>query len=66
MLIAYWMAPCISVDRKTQNMGFYRNMQNFEMVIAVSKTSHICYKPVSTEYCKVGTCSPKALNVSDS
>ena len=65
MLIAYWMAPCISVDRKTsdpiyiyiyiyiycvpgktQNMGFYRNMHNFEMVIAVSKTSHICYKPV--------------------
>ena len=45
--------------------GFYRNMDNFEMVIVVSKTSHICYKPVSTEYLKVGTCSPKALNVSD-
>ena len=39
----------ILVDRKMQNMGFYRNMHNFEMVIAVSKTSHICYKPVSTE-----------------
>ena len=40
MLIAYWMAPCIFVDRKTQNMFFYRNMYNFEMMIAVFKTSH--------------------------
>ena len=29
---------------------FYRKVHNFQMVIVVSKTSHICYKPVSTEY----------------
>ena len=68
MFIAYWMAPCISVDRKMQNMenmGFYRNMHTFEKVIAVSKTSHIVTNRFQLNIERLERVHPKALNASD-
>ena len=50
MQITYWMVTCMPVGRKIQNIVFYRKVHNFQMVITVSKTSHISFKLVSTEF----------------
>ena len=48
------IVPCMREGRKMQNIEFYRKLHSFQMVIIVSRTSHISYKFVTTEYCKVG------------
>ena len=42
-----WMVKCMT--KKNANIAFYRKADNFQMVIIVSRTSHISYKQVSTE-----------------
>ena len=51
MQITYLMVPCMLAGWKMKTIVvvfFYRKVHNFQMVITVSKTSHIIYKLVST------------------
>ena len=54
----------MTVGRKMQDIVvvFYRKVHTFQMMINVSKTSHISYKMVSTEYYKVGNVLRKHIS----
>ena len=43
-------SPVYACWSQSAKYCFYRKVHNFQMVITVSKTSHISYKLVSTEY----------------
>ena len=45
-----WSIPYMPVGSKLQNIGFYRKVHNFQMMINVFKASNISYNLVSIEY----------------
>ena len=51
--ITLWMVQCMPFAWRNAKYCFYRKVHSFQMVIILSRTSHISYKRVSTEYWKV-------------